>query len=227
VTENLPTQSRQRTSDIDKFVPEHSLDYFIGKRGTNKRDYIFRYKKARSCDHPRLDIIARGGNQYHCPDCNYTFQIGGVFVQPEHFNVIMSMFTIMRFVRLYGTDSLQEVWRRPIGQTDGTPHKPVLPEGMSVDDVFAALDEVDSDASPEEMAALRDFLWVGPKERKKQLRDQQRQSVQLQEVASKDEAKRINRLQEGERATEDEEVPEVPAAEAGVAEVSSMSQQQH
>lgn len=169
---------RQRTSDVAQFVPEHTLDYYVEKRGDNKRNYVFRYKGAQKCDHPRLDIIARGGNEYSCPDCNYTFQIGGVFVQPEHFGVISAAFKIMRFARRFGVDSLQEVWRRPIGQTDGTPHKPVLPEGMSFSDVLNELEAVPADATPDELAQLRDWLWVGPKERQLQLKDEEANKAQ-------------------------------------------------
>lgn len=186
---NLPAKSRKRTSDVAEFVPEHTLDFYVGKRGKNKRPYIFRYKRAIKCDHPRLDIVARGGNEYHCPDCKYNFQIGGVFVQPEHFGIIQAGFRIMRFVRIYGMNSLGEVWRRPIGQTDGTPHKPVLPEGMSFVDVLETMEDVDSEATQEELAALRDWLWVGPKERRKQITNLKRQAKQLAESAPTQTAK--------------------------------------
>ncbi len=188
----------------------------VEKRGKKKRPYIFRYRGAIKCDHPQLHLVARGGNEYHCPDCNYNFQIGGVFVQPEHHGIIQAAFRIMRFVRLYGIDSLQEVWRRPIGQTDGTPHKPVLPEGMSFMDVMEALEETDSEATQEELDALRDFLWVGPKERKKQLTDLQRRGEEQSAIAGKKEAKR--RLKEGASGSGKEEVSEEGAAVPDVQE---------
>ena len=202
--DNLPELFRQRTSDIEEFNPEHTLDFVVKKRGDKKRPYIFRYKGAQKCDHPHLNLVARGGNEYHCPDCNYNFQIGGVFVQPEHHGIIQAAFRIMRFVRLYGVDSLQEVWRRPIGQTDGTPHKPVLPEGMSFTDVLDALEATDSEATQEELAALRDWLWVGPKERQKQLTDLQRQADKQAAIAGKNVAKR--QLKEGARGSGEETV---------------------
>jgi hypothetical protein len=162
-----------RTSDIKEFTPEHTLDYYVERRGENKRSYVFRYKNAIKCDHPTMELTVRGGNTYLCPDCKYTFQITSAFVQPQHHLVIQAGFEIMRFAREHGVDSLQEVWRRPIGQTDGTPHKPVLPEGMSFIDVLTALEDVPADIDQEELAALRDFLWVGPAERKKQIADGQ------------------------------------------------------
>jgi hypothetical protein len=173
---------RRRTSDKlpEEFVPEHTLDYHVERRKGNKRNYIFRYKNAQKCDHPTMKLVARGGNVYVCPDCKYTFQWPGAIVYPQHFNVIMGAFTIMNFAKEYGVDSLQEVLRRPIGQTDGTPHKPVLPEGMSFYDAITALEEIDTtteDGGKEQLAAMMEALWIGPAERKEQKRLADRQAL--------------------------------------------------
>ena len=70
-------------------------------------------------------------------------------------------------------NSLGEVLRRPIGQSDQTPHKPVLPEGMSFSDVVYALEGVDvtaEDGGKKELTSLFDQLWVSEEERSKRLK---------------------------------------------------------
>lgn len=154
--------------------PEHTLDFFVKKRAKNKRPYIFRYKKARVCDHPTMRILARGSTWYSCPDCNYSFDIIGANIWPRHFTAIMGMFLALGFAKDFGTDAFFEVLRTPIGQTDGTPHKPVLPEGMSFYDTIHALEAIDTsqeDGGQQQLLALVESLWVSPMEHKKWLKE--------------------------------------------------------
>jgi hypothetical protein len=211
---------RRKTSEIapEEFVPEHTLDYYVEQRADNKRNYIFRYKDALKCDHPTMRLVARGGNVYVCPDCKYTFQWPGAIVYPQHFNVIMGAFTMLNFAKEYGMDSLQEVLRRPIGQTDGTPHKPVLPEGMNFYDAMLALEDVDTtaaDGGMKQLTEMVDALWVGPKEREKQVRLATRQAVDDKALAEKKEQKSLEagngsyEVQEEAEADEKANVPSV------------------
>lgn len=144
--------------------PQHTLDYFVEKRGKNKRPYIYDFHKSQVCDHPRLKIIARGGIVYRCLECNYAFHIVAAYQQPLHNEVIQSAFNIFNFAKEFGQDALAEVMRRPIGQVDGTAHKPVLPEGMAVQDVLALMDGIDvttPDGGAQELTALLERVWAG------------------------------------------------------------------
>ena len=76
--------------------------------------------------------------------------------------MIQSLFTVMRFVKKHGTPALQEVMRRPIGQMDDSPHKPVLPEGKSFLQTLALLDGIDTtveDGGREQLAQLLRDHW--------------------------------------------------------------------
>jgi hypothetical protein len=152
-------------TDLQPFEPQHSLDFYVEARDGRKRNYIFDYGKARTCDHPEMKIIARGGNMYRCTECNYVHQWPGAITWPLHFTVIQGAFQILHFAKEYGTDALQEVLRRPIGQSDDTPHKPVLPEGMSFADTIAALQEVDvnaPDGGQGQLTKLIAEFWEAP-----------------------------------------------------------------
>lgn len=160
---------------------ENTLDYFVKARKGNKRNYVFDYGKSRTCDHPELRAVARGGVVYRCLKCNYAFHILGGYQQPLHNEVIQAAFNLLVFSREFGSDSLGEVLRRPIGQHDKSPHKPVLPEGMSFTDVLELLDTVDvtaEDGGVSQMYQLLDEVWVGPKERQLQLEHDERQALQ-------------------------------------------------
>jgi len=142
----------------------NTLRFYVERRNGRKRDYIFDYGKSRKCDHASLKALARGGNVYRCLDCNYAFHINGAYQQPLHNEVILSAFTVFNFAKEFGMDSVGEVLRRPIGQSDGSPHKPVLPEGMSFMDVLEALEGVDvttPDGGDEELKELIRYLWEG------------------------------------------------------------------
>jgi len=55
----------------------------------------------------------------------------------------MGAMFIGSFVKEFGMAALEQVYRTPIGQVDGTPHKPVLKEGQSFRDFLEGLDDVD------------------------------------------------------------------------------------
>ena len=170
------------TEIMTRIIPEQTLEYFIERRGGNKRNYIFDYGKSRRCDHPNLRVIARGGIVYRCLDCNYAFHIPGAYQQPLHNEVIQSAFNMLLFSKEFGSDALGEVLRRPIGQSDGADQKPVLPQGMSFVDVMQLFDGIDVNATDGGMAALHemlDELWVNPAQRQLREEDDQRQKRQL------------------------------------------------
>tara|TARA_Y100000310_G_scaffold252550_2_gene259264 strand:+ start:871 stop:1515 length:645 start_codon:yes stop_codon:yes gene_type:complete len=200
--------SEEQKRDVVAFQSQHTLDYYVEKRADNKRNYIFRFQKAQNCDHPTMKIVARGGNIYRCPDCNYTFQWPGAIVWPQHFNVIMSAFTMLNFAKEYGLDSLNEVLRRPIGQTDGTPHKPVLPEGLSFYDTIHALEAIDTsqeDGGQQQLLALVESLWVSPQEHRKWLKEHHPEQLKA--------------LEEGHNGDSDEApMPALPVGQSSPAE---------
>ena len=155
-------------TQIQEFEPEHTLDYYVEARGEKKRNYIFRYKDAETCDHPEMKIIARGGNLYRCTTCNYAHQWPGAITWPLHFTVIQGAQSILQFAKEFGASAMQEVLRRPIGTTDGTPHKPVLPEGKSFVDVLELFERVDTtveDGGKAQLESIHDMFFVGTKER--------------------------------------------------------------
>jgi hypothetical protein len=144
--------------------PGRTLDYFIKARNGNKRDYIQDYKKSKTCPHNTLTALAIGGTWYRCRDCNYAFDIVAAYQQPLHNLVIGGFLNALSFAKEFGGDALGEVLRRPIGQSDGTGHKPVLPEGMSFTDAISLLESVDvnaEDGGVEALKALLEEVWVG------------------------------------------------------------------
>jgi len=183
ITKEEPIKALQR------ILPENTLDYFIERRSDKKRNYVFDYGKSKTCDHPTLRVIARGGIVYRCLECNYAFHIVGGYQQPLHNEVIQSAFNVVVFAKEFGSNALSEVLRRPIGQHDGSPHKPVLPEGMSFMDVLELVEGVDVNAEDGGIAQvykLLDEVWVGPKERALAEANEKRQLLQ--------EAKKANLL---------------------------------
>lgn len=145
-------------------LPEDTLQFYIEARNGKKRNYIFDYGVSRTCDHSNLRVIAKGGIVYRCPDCNYAFHLTGAYQQPLHNEVIMAAFVLLNFSKEFGEAAIGEVLRRPIGQNDGSAHKPVLPEGMSFVDVLDALEEVDvntPDQGAKQLRALIDHVWEG------------------------------------------------------------------
>ena len=158
--------------EVLDFMPEKTLEYYKAKRKESgkKRDYVFDYGFSRTCDHPHLVIMARGGIVYRCRDCNYVFHITSAYQQPLHNETIQAAFTLFVFAKEFGSDALGEVLRTPIGQSDGTAHKPALPEGMSFSDVVHMLDSVDvtvEDRGAQQLYKMLDEIWVDAKSRKR------------------------------------------------------------
>jgi hypothetical protein len=158
--------------EVLDFMPENTLEYYRTKRKDSgkKRNYIFDYGFSRTCDHAHLDVIARGGIVYRCRDCNYVFHINGAHQQPLHNETIQAAFTLFVFAKEFGSDALGEVLRTPIGQSDGTAHKPALPEGMSFSDVVHLLDSVDvtvEDRGAQQLYKMLDEVWVDAKSRRR------------------------------------------------------------
>ena len=153
--------------------PENTRDYYVEARNEKKRNYIFDYGVSRICSHPHLIELAMGGNKYRCAKCNWAFDIIVANQQSMHNLAIQSMFNMLHFAKEFGKNSLMEVMRTPIGQTDKTAQKPVLPEGMSVDDAFNAIDSIDvttEDGGAEELRLMLEEQWVSEEERSKRLK---------------------------------------------------------
>jgi hypothetical protein len=153
--------------------PENTRDYYVEARNGKKRDYIFDYGESRTCSHPHLIELALGGDTYRCAKCNWAFDIIVANQQSMHNLVIQSMFNMMHFAKEFGKNAFMEVLRTPIGQTDKTAQKPVLPEGMSVDDAFDALEGIDvttEDGGAEELRLMLEEHWVSQEERSKRIK---------------------------------------------------------
>lgn len=133
-------------------MTEESPLNFQAEKQEGKRKYIFDFGKARICDHPTLRIVVRGTNKYTCDECNYDFWLPTAVMWPRHWGPIMAAFEIMGFVKQFGSEALEKVLRTKIGQVDGTPHKPVLPAGMSFADVLNEMDQM----SPTAIDGVRD-----------------------------------------------------------------------
>jgi len=56
----------------------------------------------------------------------------------------MGMMQMGSFVKEFGKEALEEVFRTPIGQMDGSEHKAVLPEGKTMMDILNDLDGFNS-----------------------------------------------------------------------------------
>jgi hypothetical protein len=160
----------------------NSLDFYVEARSGNKRNYIYDFREANNCTHPDLREMITGGNWYRCVKCNYAFFIQGVTMWPLHWLVTDGIFKALHFAKEFGADALGEVLRRPGGQADGSPHKPVLPEGMSLQDTLQLLEGVNvnsEDGGAAELNQLLEDVWVGPKERA--LQDKKEEELRLKE----------------------------------------------
>lgn len=157
----------------DELVPKEEADpktlrYFIERRNGKKRNYIFDYSESRKCPHPELTATAVGGTWYRCKQCNYVFDIVAAYQQPIHHLVTGAMLTALHFAKEFGADALGEVLRRPMGQYDGSPHKPVLPEGMTFLDVLGVLEGIDvnsEDGGKAQLKALLADVWEAPSQK--------------------------------------------------------------
>jgi hypothetical protein len=188
------------------FIPEHTLEFYKTERSANgnKRNYIADYGKSRSCEHTNLRVTARGGISYRCLDCNYVFTFPGAHQEPMHHRVILGLLEAFHFSKEFGMDALGEVLRTPIGQSDGTAHKPVLPEGMSFVDALKALEEVDAttpDHGAQQLYEMVDEVWV----------DAQSRARRLKELGGMD-AHRRPELNEGIQDNYDPDMPSLPEA---------------
>jgi len=155
---------------IKKDEPEKSLDYYLKARNGRKRDYVFDYGKSRKCPHRTLTALSIGGNWYRCADCNYAFDIVAAYQQPLHSLAIGSIMNALHFAKEFGSSSLQEVLRTPIGQYDGMSQKSALPEGMDFSQAAAALDTVNVnslDGGDAELKELLESFWVSDESRAK------------------------------------------------------------
>lgn len=172
--------------EVAEYKPDHTLDFYVEARNGKKRNYIYDYGKSIKCDHPQLKVLAKGDIEYVCTTCEYVFVFPGAYQRPRHHSVVSSMFKIMNFVKEFGNDSFQEVLRRPLGQGDGSPQKPVLPEGMSFMDVVAQLEGVDTtseDGGAEELQALVTSMWEStPQQLKEGVRDDDENEKRLEEA---------------------------------------------
>ena len=158
------------------FIPEHTLEFYKTERSANgnKRNYIADYGKSRSCEHTHLRVTARAGISYRCLDCNYVFTVPGAHQEPMHHRVILGLLEAFHFSKEFGMDSLGEVLRSPIGQSDGTAHKPVLPEGMSFVDVLHLLEDINvttEDGGAKQLYAAIDEVWVDAEQRARRLKE--------------------------------------------------------
>lgn len=190
---------------LAKLMPEQTLEYYVERRNGNKRNYVFDYHRSRRCDHPNLRIVARGGIAYRCLDCNYVFHFPSAYQQPLHNEVIMAAFTMFVFSKEFGMDSLGEVLRRPIGQHDDSEQKPVLPEGMSFQDVLELLEDIDvnaEDGGASQLYKALEEIWVTPRQRLLREEREARQKRQLTEGATDEQAEAsMSAVQEPEGGT--------------------------
>ena len=177
----MESQPKELVQQDGEPNPKHTLDYYVEARDGNKRNYIFSAKKTLACDHPNLKIMVRGGTAYRCTECNYVHVIVTAYTMALHQYVKQGVLSALHFAKEFGSNSLNEVLRRPSGQVDGSPHKPVLPEGMSMMDTLKVLDEVDvntPDGGGRQMRELRESMWVDEKERVAIEAREQRQLLQ-------------------------------------------------
>lgn len=150
-----------------------SLDYYIQARNGNKRDYIYDFGVARKCPHRHLMATAIGGNTYRCDDCNYFFTIVTAYAEPMHLATVKAAYQLLHFGKEFGVNALQEVLRQPHGQSDGSPQKGVLPEGMTLQDAILSLEQVNvhtPDRGDAEMKAIVESLWPSDREIKRRIK---------------------------------------------------------
>ena len=156
-------------------VEEEALtyDFWIKARGERKRDFIFSYAEQHKCDHPNLVITALGGNTYRCTKCNLFVTIVTAFAEPMHLATVKAAYQLLHFAKEFGVSALQEVLRQPHGQSDGSPHKGVVPDGMTFINALEALDTVNvnaEDGGAAELKALVETVWPSEREIKRRIK---------------------------------------------------------
>ena len=150
--------------------PEHTLEYALEARGANKRPYVFDYVKSKNCNHDTLKSYIKGYQRYRCADCHYVFNIVAATQQPMHHLFVESIMNTQAFVKEFGLAAALEVAHRDLGQLDGTPQKPALPDGMTIEDTWELFDKVDvtaEDEGKEELRKLYEQMWELPSEQRK------------------------------------------------------------
>ncbi len=158
---------------LDHIPPEAmTYRYYVEARNGNKRDYVYDFSVARKCPHPNLVATAIGGNTYRCTECNYFYTIVTAYAEPMHLATVKAAYQLLHFGKEFGVHALQEVLRQPHGQTDGTPQKGVIPDGMTLSDALLALESVNvntPDRGVAELSALVASVWPSETELKRRI----------------------------------------------------------
>ena len=150
--------------------PDLSLEYALEARGTNKRNYVFDYGESAKCNHGSLKSLVKGTQLYRCEDCNYVFSFVAAWQQPMHHAFVQGLMISQAFAKEFGYEAALEVAHRDLGQLDGTPQKPALPDGMTLEDTWKLFDKVDvtaEDGGREELRELYEQMWELPSEERK------------------------------------------------------------
>ena len=150
--------------------PERTLEYALEARGTNKRNYKFDYGESKNCNHDSLKSLVKGTQLYRCMDCNYVFSFVAAWQQPMHHAFVQGLMISQAFAKEFGYEAALEVAHRDLGQIDGTPQKPALPDGMTVEDTWKLFDKIDvtaEDEGKEELRELYEQMWELPSEERK------------------------------------------------------------
>ena len=103
-----------------------------------------RFGKARSCNHTWLKNIQIGTEFYYCPECEWVF-----FLNPSKYMLKDHMAgtafgQLQWIVKHFGKEALYQMLRKPHTMGDGGEHRPYLPEGMTMNEFFDALDDPDA-----------------------------------------------------------------------------------
>ena len=150
--------------------PERTLEYALEARGTNKRNYKFDYGESKNCNHDSLKSLVKGTQLYRCMDCNYVFSFVAAWQQPMHHAFVQGLMISQAFAKEFGYEAALEVAHRDLGQIDGTPQKPALPDGMTIEDTWELFDKVDvtaEDGGRQELRELYEQMWELPSEERK------------------------------------------------------------
>ena len=150
--------------------PERTLEYALEARGTNKRNYKFDYGESKNCNHDSLKSLVKGTQLYRCMDCNYVFSFVAAWQQPMHHAFVQGLMISQAFAKEFGYEAALEVAHRDLGQIDGTPQKPALPDGMTLEETWKLFDKVDvtsEDEGKEELRKLYEQMWELPSEERK------------------------------------------------------------
>ena len=150
--------------------PERTLEYALEARGTNKRNYKFDYGESKNCNHDSLKSLVKGTQLYRCMDCNYVFSFVAAWQQPMHHAFVQGLMISQAFAKEFGYEAALEGAHRDLGQIDGTPQKPALPDGMTLEETWKLFDKVDvtsEDEGKEELRKLYEQMWELPSEERK------------------------------------------------------------